>query len=97
MSKLYGCPCGAAQSNVEFPAPNKFHIISDRDLDGITNYACDPITIDAGGFDKYVREAYVCWRCQRLLILEKDGALRVFEERDITRAPEPVLADDEVV
>lgn len=83
MSKLHGCPCGAVQSDVAFPTPNKVHIITDTDLDTATNWTLDTLPRDA--FDAVAKEGFFCYNCGRLLLLDGERLngglpLRVFEE-----------------
>lgn len=83
MSRLVGCPCGAEQSDVVVPTKNKVHIITDHDLDAATRYGREedePDQINADLFEVRSCEGYFCWHCGRLLILENDGRLRIFEE-----------------
>lgn len=68
------CPCGAQLSNVAFPAPHSFRLVSDADLDAVTDYRDidDVDIIDRDAFDRRSKEALQCFACPRLLIW--DGA-----------------------
>lgn len=92
MSRWCGCPCGAEQSDVAFPAPNKLHLITDADLDAVTLYGHqleefgepgdhDDDAMSANGFEARARACWLCWNCGRLLVFEKDGQLTVYEKK----------------
>jgi hypothetical protein len=67
----FRCACGRDISDVQFPCSEELHVISDKDLDYLTNYATDQI--DAEAFGDHKRDLLECSKCGRLHLQKTPG------------------------
>jgi len=57
------CQCGAHISDVVWPSPSVYHVVSDRALDTFTNWSSCRVEVPCAEFKKrLVRECHACGR-----------------------------------
>ena len=94
MSRWCGCLCGAEQSDVASPARGKSHLVSDEDLDAVTDYSFKKRSLGGGKNDATIvlrdleqraKAVWKCWDCRRLLVYAGDGSalLAVYKEEKV--------------
>lgn len=67
------CPCGAGISDVMSPSTTNRRLITERDLDAVTDYAKDDEPIKRDDFDARALDVEECWSCGRLLVADAWG------------------------
>ena len=109
MSRWCGCPCGAEQSDVAFPARGRSHLVSDEDLDAVTDYGArkrplwphdgegddsSDATIVLRDLERRAKAVWECWGCGRLLVYAGDGSALLAVYKKEAQMTDEKKADD---